>query len=50
MVYRANGRSMTSWYAAFSLSDNEWRAVRTDGITRQNLLRWLSPKPALTDE
>jgi hypothetical protein len=40
MIYRANGRVITSWYASFFL-DGHWRAVRTHGISRQVLLRFL---------
>jgi hypothetical protein len=43
MVYRANGRIITSWYASFSC-DSEWRVVRTQGIARQHLLGWLAPR------
>ena len=49
MVYRANGNIVTSWYASFS-RDDKWRVVRTDGITRQNLFRWLAAEPALAHE
>lgn len=40
MIYRANGKVITSWYASFFL-DGHWRAVRTLGISRQVLLRFL---------
>jgi hypothetical protein len=40
MIYRANGRVITSWYASFFL-DGHWRAVRTDGISRPVLPRLL---------
>jgi len=41
MVYRANGRIITSWYASF-LCDVDWRVVRTRGIPRQHLESWLA--------
>jgi len=45
MIYRANGRVITSWYASFFL-DGHWRAVRTQGISRQ-LLRFLEHSSTL---
>jgi hypothetical protein len=42
MIYRANGRIVSSWYASFS-RDADWRLVQTQGISRQHLLQWLSP-------
>jgi hypothetical protein len=43
MVYRANGRNITSWYASFSC-DGRWRLVRTQAISRQHLSVWLAPR------
>jgi hypothetical protein len=45
MIYRANGKIITSWYASFSLN-GRWRVVQTQGISRQHLLRWLELSPA----
>ena len=44
MIYRANGTIITSWYASFLLN-GQWQVVRTEGISRQHLLRWLEPSP-----
>lgn len=41
MVYRANGKIITSWYASF-LRDVDWRLARTQGIPRQHLSGWLA--------
>jgi hypothetical protein len=43
MVYRAIGKIITSWYSSFSF-DGDWRVAQTKGISRQNLLGWLTPR------
>jgi hypothetical protein len=43
MIYRVNGRIITSWYSSFSC-DVDWRLVRTEGISRQHLTGWLASR------
>lgn len=45
MIYRANGRIISSWYVSF-LQEEDWRVVQIQGIPRQHLLKWLKPVEA----